>query len=190
MGITNRAVDADEAPLRPDKQGSLHAESGVLERYRYLLRTAPPGAIVEAHAEAFARLTPAQRAEALRRLNEDLPPGEQAAGLGGDDPWSLARAASGAELRRPGALERAFGARNTSGAPGRGLLSGIAVAFLESAVAHQLLVRFGKASGTAGPADGTKSTKGEASGESDERDEQGELPKRVDGVEDIGDGGD
>ncbi len=28
-----------------------------IERYRYLLRTAPPEAIEEAHAEAFAQLT-------------------------------------------------------------------------------------------------------------------------------------
>ncbi len=29
-----------------------------IERYRYLLRTAPPDKIEEVHAEAFAKLTP------------------------------------------------------------------------------------------------------------------------------------
>ncbi|HEU4405712.1 MAG TPA: hypothetical protein VFS43_10510 [Polyangiaceae bacterium] len=189
----NRAFGADEAPPRPDERGPLRAEAGVLERYRYLLRTAPPDAIEAAHAEAFARLTPAQRADALRRLSEDLSPEERAAGPHGDDPWGLARAATGAELRQPGSLERAFGAHDTSGAPGRGLLSGIAVAFLGSAVARQLLVGVGQASDVAGPADRTKSTEEDTLDESDERDEadgRDELPERADGVEDIGDGAD
>lgn len=190
MGTMNRAASADGAPPRAEERGPLRPGAGALERYRYLLRTAPPDVIENAHAEAFARLTQAQRAEALHRLSEDLPPGAPAAGPEGDDPRNLARAASGAERRRPGALERAFGPRNTSGAPGRGLLSGIAVAFLESAVVHQFFVGSGKASGTAGTAGGTKSTEGDASGESGERDEPDELPQRVDGVEDIGDGAD
>src|SRR3712207_7066023 len=41
-----------------------------VERYRYLLRTAPPGAIEQAHAEAFAQLTPAQRRLVLEGLND------------------------------------------------------------------------------------------------------------------------
>jgi hypothetical protein len=74
-----------------------------IERYRYLLKTAPPDQIEEAHAEAFAKLTPEQRRQVL----------DQLAGTGerpqGDDPRSLARAATRAEVRHPGTLERAFG---------------------------------------------------------------------------------
>ena len=61
-----------------------------IERYRYLLQTAPPEDIERAHEEAFARLTPEQRAMVLRQLSEKLPASE----LGGDDPKSLARAAT------------------------------------------------------------------------------------------------
>ncbi|MGY1637045.1 hypothetical protein ACI78V_10370 [Geodermatophilus sp. SYSU D00742] len=82
-----------------------------IERYRYLLRTAPPDQIEEAHAEAFAKLTPEQRRQVLDQL---AAAGEQARG---DDPRSLARAATRAEVRRPGTLERAFGGH---GGPGYG----------------------------------------------------------------------
>jgi hypothetical protein len=89
----------DQPPPRrartPDEQA--------IERYRYLLRTAPPDQIEQAHAEAFAQLTPDQRRQVL----------EQLAAVGetprADDPRSLARAATRAEMRRPGTLERAFG---------------------------------------------------------------------------------
>ena len=82
------------------------ADERAVARYRYLLRTAPPVAIEQAHAEAFAQLTPAQRRLVLEGLNGDLPPRERA---DRDDPRSLARLATRAELRRPGTLERAFG---------------------------------------------------------------------------------
>ncbi len=74
-----------------------------LERYRYLLKTAPPDQIEEAHAEAFAKLTPEQRRQVLDQLATT---GERPQG---DDPRSLARAATRAEVRSPGTLERAFG---------------------------------------------------------------------------------
>src|SRR5690349_9236566 len=45
---------------RPAQDGRLSDEQA-LERYRYLLRTAPPEQIEQAHAEAFAQLTPDQR---------------------------------------------------------------------------------------------------------------------------------
>src|SRR3954463_8373345 len=80
-----------------------------LQRYRYMLRTAPPETIEQAHEEAFAKLTPDQRARALRELAAETPEGERAALAGGrDDPKSLARLATRAEMRQPGALERIF----------------------------------------------------------------------------------
>ena len=97
-------------------------------RYRYLLRTAPPEAIEQAHAEAFAQLTPEQRRLALEGLNGDLPPQERA---DGDDPRSLARAATRAELRRPGTLERTFGGIGPGGT-GIGLGGLVAVDFLST----------------------------------------------------------
>ncbi|MET4157880.1 hypothetical protein [Agromyces sp. PvR057] len=89
-----------------------------IERYRYLLRTAPPESIEAVHAEAFAKLTPEQRAQVYRALAEQAPPGER---LMSDDPSSLARAATRAELRAPGTMERTFRATDAAnGRPGFG----------------------------------------------------------------------
>ncbi|WP_369370282.1 hypothetical protein AB1046_15980 [Promicromonospora sp. Populi] len=89
-----------------------------VERYRYLLRTAPPDRVEEAHAEAFAQLTPEQRTQVLAQLSETVPPGERATS---DDPRDLARMATRAEMRNPGTLERNFGA---SRGPGFGSMLG------------------------------------------------------------------
>jgi len=131
------------------------ADERAVERYRYLLRTAPPEAIEQAHAEAFAQLTPAQRRLALEGLNRDLPPRERAEH---DDPHSLARTATRAELRRPGTLERAFGASDPRGAGvgAGGLLAGsflstVAGVVVGTAVADAL---FGGLSGDGGDAEG------------------------------------
>jgi hypothetical protein len=75
-------------------------------RYRYLLRTAPPEQIEQAHAEAFAQLTPDQRQQVLAQLAAVTPAGERPRT---DDPDTLARAATRAEMRQPGTLERALG---------------------------------------------------------------------------------
>ena len=96
-------------PAAPSGQGRTGAGSGederAIARYRYLLRTAPPEALEHVHAEAFARLTPDQRAQLLTELSRDLPPGERPPG---DDAQSLARTATRAELRQPGYLEQTF----------------------------------------------------------------------------------
>ena len=44
-----------------------------IARYRYLLRTAPPEQIEQAHAEAFAQLTPDQRQQVLAQLAAAVP---------------------------------------------------------------------------------------------------------------------
>ena len=46
-----------------------------LARYRYMLATAPPEDIERAHEEAFARLTPEQRQQALQALAQHVPAG-------------------------------------------------------------------------------------------------------------------
>jgi hypothetical protein len=116
----------DEPPTsqraRQDRQALPHAVEGAppapgpltdeqaIARYRYMLRTAPPEVIEQAHEEAFARLTPPQRAAVLRELAETMPPGERARlAADQDDPRALARLATRAEIRRPGILERLFG---------------------------------------------------------------------------------
>ena len=95
----------DQAPP-PPPHGGTPTDQQAVERYRYLLRTAPPDQIEEAHAEAFAQLTPQQRQEVLVQLAAAVPSSERPRS---DDPRSLARAATRAEVRQPGTLERAFG---------------------------------------------------------------------------------
>ena len=77
-----------------------------IRRYRYLLRTAPPEAVEQAHAEAFAQLSPDQRRQVLGQLANNVPEYEQ---VRDDDPRTLARMATRAEMRQPGFLERIFG---------------------------------------------------------------------------------
>lgn len=105
-----------------------------IERYRYLLSTAPPEDIERAHEEAFAQLTPEQRRTVLNRLSEFVPPTE----VGGDDPASLARTATRAELRQPGTMERAFGGGWNGPGLGSFFLSSLAGAFIGSAIADSL----------------------------------------------------
>src|SRR4051794_3205790 len=88
-----------------------------IERYRYLLRTAPPEQIEQAHAEAFSQLTPDQRQQVLGQLAAAVPAGERPRT---DDPQILARVATRAELRQPGFLERVFGGSGPGYGPGYG----------------------------------------------------------------------
>lgn len=76
-----------------------------VERYQYVLRTAPPDDIERAHAEAFARLTPEQRQVVLHELAAQVPASEVPST---DDPQSLARLATRAEMRQPGTMEQTF----------------------------------------------------------------------------------
>jgi hypothetical protein len=89
----------------PGRTAPRSADEQAIERYRYLLRTAPPDQVEAAHAEAFGKLTPEQRRQVLEQLAA-VPGGERPRG---DDARSLARAATRAEIRQPGTLERAFG---------------------------------------------------------------------------------
>jgi hypothetical protein len=103
-----------------------------LARYRYMLATAPPEDIERAHEEAFARLTPDQRRQALEALSRVVPPGE----IRGDDPASLARAATRAEVRDPGTIERAWGPGGYAPGLGSFFLTTLAASFIGSAIAQ------------------------------------------------------
>jgi hypothetical protein len=111
-----------------------------IERYRYMLRTAPPDDVEWAHEEAFAQLTPEQRSAVLRELAGKVPESE----MGGDDPKSLARMATRAEIRQPGTMERTFGG---GGVPGLGsmFLTTLAGAFVGSAIADAFFDNEGSA---------------------------------------------
>jgi acyl-CoA reductase-like NAD-dependent aldehyde dehydrogenase len=67
-----------------------------------MLRTAPPEAIEQAHAEAFARLTPEQRRMVLERVRDALPEAEhEAVTPVMSDPRELARYATGPRSASP-----------------------------------------------------------------------------------------
>ena len=102
-----------------------------IERYRYMLRTAPPDDIERAHEEAFRQLAPEQRAIVLRELSTQVPAAEAATS---DDPRSLARMATRAEMRQPGTMERTFGGMQGPGLGGM-FLSTLAGAFVGTAIA-------------------------------------------------------
>ncbi|MFF2050164.1 hypothetical protein ACFVU2_01065 [Leifsonia sp. NPDC058194] len=128
MGFLDRLLGREEPrpqqqPSAPGPQsstargGSPRSEDEIaVERYRYLLRTAPPETIEQVHEEAFTKLTPEQRRLLFQQLSENAPAGEQPRG---DDPRSLAQAATRSELRQPGTLERSLGGR-AGGGPGLG----------------------------------------------------------------------
>lgn len=113
MGFFDRLFGAPE-PQRPAPAPArrLSDDELAIERYRYLLRTAPPEAIEQVHAEAFAKLTPDQRQQVYRALADQAPAGER---LVSDEPSALARAATRQELRAPGSMERAFSNAGASG---------------------------------------------------------------------------
>ena len=86
------------------------ADEQAIARYRYMLNTAPPEAIEQAHAEAFAQLTPEQRRLVLQKIVESAPASERASlEQIGPNPQALARMATRAEIRHPGAMERMVG---------------------------------------------------------------------------------
>jgi hypothetical protein len=132
-----------------------------IERYRYLLSTAPPGDIERAHEEAFAQLTPQQRQTVLNRLAEFVPSSE----VRGDDPASLARTATRAELRQPGTMERAFGGGWNGPGLGSFFLSSLAGAFVGSAIADTFFGDPGSDSGAADAADADTGDVGDVGGD-------------------------
>ena len=125
MDMLKRLFGGDETERRPvpgmPRRRELSPDEQAVERYRYLLRTAPPETIEEAHAEAFAKLSPEQRRMVLQELDTTLTPAERAADVGYDDePRALARMATRAEMRQPGTLERTWSGMPAMGGVGMG----------------------------------------------------------------------
>jgi hypothetical protein len=156
MGLLDRfretfgsGLGGTERPTVPPDQRRPQYQAGAsgrdpdevaVERYRYMLRTAPPETLEQAHAEAFAKLTPDQRRKVLEDLGDAVPAAERATS---DDPQSLARMATRAEMREPGTMERVLGrGRGGMGMGGMiagSLLAGVAGAFVGTAIADAFL---------------------------------------------------
>jgi len=112
----------DRFKTSPAQPAGTASDDQAIARYRYLLKTAPPEAIEQAHAEAFARLTPEQRQRLLQELASDMPDAERnAAYRAGEAPGALARVATRAELREPGTMERAWSRMGSMPGAGMGL---------------------------------------------------------------------
>ena len=166
MGLLSRIFGTNTphegAPRRPPpaQPGS---DAYALERYRYMLQTAPPETIEQAHAEAFEMLSPEQRRQVLAELGRSAPGDERAAleRTSPDDPRALARAATRAEIRQPGVMERTLGASPGMGF-GASLLGSFAAAFAGSMVANSFFSALSGEGGFGGGEDG-----GEAAGNED-----------------------
>jgi hypothetical protein len=138
-------MESGFAPRMQPATGEL-SEAQALERYRYLLRTAPPETLEQAHAEAFGKLSQEQRRQVLTELAQAAPASERAvvARTPFEDPQALARVATRAEIRQPGVLERSLGNGN-GGRVGLGtsLLSSLAMGFVGSMVAQSFFSALG-----------------------------------------------
>jgi hypothetical protein len=156
--LLGRNEEAQPKPAQmPTGNSARSGDEQAIARYRYMLKTAPPETIEQAHAEAFAKLTPEQRNMLLQQLSDDIPVQERSVGgvPGNDNPQSLARLATRAEVRRPGTMERVF-----SGMGGRGMgmggmmagsfLSTIAGVVIGSAIAQSFLGDSGSGDTAAG----------------------------------------
>ena len=128
-----RSQEAGASRQSPDEQA--------ISRYQYLLKTAPPETIEQAHAEAFAKLTADQRRMVLQKLAEEAPASERPLiEQGGANPQALARLATRAEMRQPGTMGRMFGqggGMSMGGLIAGSLLASIAGTVIGSAIANQ-----------------------------------------------------
>ncbi len=128
MGFLDRLFGSDEparqAPPVPQNQPPRSEDELAIERYRYLLRTAPPETIEQVHAEAFSKLTEPQRQQVLAELSAGLPAYEQPRS---SNPQDLARAATRAEYTNPGFMERTLGPQAGRQGPGIGSMIGSSI---------------------------------------------------------------
>ena len=139
--LAPNSATAPSAPQRPagSANSGRNPDEVAIERYKYMLRTAPPETVEQAHAEAFAKLTPEQRQQVLAEMSTAVPEAERARSA---EPQDLARMATRAEMRQPGIMERTLGGGR---GPGMGsmiagsLLGSVAGAFIGTAIADAFL---------------------------------------------------
>lgn len=175
MGIFDRLFGSDKAPpaipVSGQRTGQDEAatDEQAIERYRYMLRTAPPETVEQAHVEAFAKLTPEQRRIVGERLSAEVPEAERVTILqDGSSPLSLAVLATRAEVRNPGTMERTlgrFGGGGLGGVMAGTFLSSIAGAVVGSMIAQQFFgghTSFGAGEAATGNEAGTDTSQGPA----------------------------
>lgn len=138
----NAASDPGSLPAygSPPERSARSEDQLAIERYRYLLRTAPPETIEQVHREAFEQLTAEQRQQVFRELSEGAPIGDAPKD---DDPRTLAQSATRSELRHPGFMEQRFsgggGGMGFGGVLASSMLGTIAGFAIGSAIAGTFL---------------------------------------------------
>jgi len=123
MGIFDRLF-GDDTQQQPAQRGAAANRSDdeiAVERYRYLLKTAPPEAIEQVHTEAFSKLTPEQRDILFEQLQENAAEGDAPTSK---EPQALAVSATRSELRDPGTMERTLGGNGGQGVGLGGIVMG------------------------------------------------------------------
>jgi hypothetical protein len=127
MGFFDRLFGnaPDETPeQRPAPSRDARSDDEIaVERYRYLLRTAPPETIESVHREAFSKLSPEQRQLLFTELSKNAPHGDAPRS---SDAAALATSATRSELRQPGTMERSM----SGGGQGMGFGSMVASSLL------------------------------------------------------------
>jgi hypothetical protein len=103
---TDDTTPQRQAPPAQGQQPQRSDDEIAVERYRYLLRTAPPETIEGVHREAFSKLTPEQRELLFTELSKNAPQGDAPRS---SDAAALATSATRSELRQPGTMERSMG---------------------------------------------------------------------------------
>ncbi|MET0990978.1 MAG: hypothetical protein ABWX66_01190 [Lacisediminihabitans sp.] len=113
MGFLDRLLGREEEPAqqrqapRPAAPTAQRSDDEIaVERYQYLLRTAPPETIEQVHTEAFAKLTPKQRDILFEQLTKNATNASERPANA--EPATLAQAATRAEFQQPGSMQRAF----------------------------------------------------------------------------------
>ncbi|PZE85229.1 cation-transporting ATPase [Curtobacterium sp. MCBD17_032] len=114
---------------RPGRTPSTDADRVAIAKYDYLLKTADPERLEQAHHDAFARLTPEQRQQVLQRLNAEVPQHDRSTDA---SPAGLARAATRGETSRPGTMRKVLAGTAIGG--GALAVGGLAVAVAGGAV--------------------------------------------------------
>ena len=148
MGLFDRLFgDEQQQPTPQPPRQPRNQDDIEIERYRYLLRTAPPETIEQVHAEAFAKLTPEQRQRVFQELSTNAPAGEAPTS---DDPQALAQSATRSELRQPGTMERSFAGPSFGSMLGASLLGTVAGYVVASALVSAFMPMDGGANEAGG----------------------------------------
>ncbi|MBK4346113.1 hypothetical protein [Lacisediminihabitans changchengi] len=131
MGFLDRLLGREEDPpvqqrqAAPQRTASRSDDEIAVERYQYLLRTAPPETIEQVHTEAFTKLTPKQRDILFEQLTKNATTASERPANA--EPATLAQAATRAEFQQPGSMARAFGGGGGMGGPSFGSMLGSSI---------------------------------------------------------------